>query len=216
MKDEIKGTILFVFERGEENGKGIYRILSRLVEIGADGIWGIHLKSDIPSGKISVDPGPRMSGVFPFHIKIKGKSGHGSRPDLAISPIDCFTAFNNELKKIEHHELNPFMPITYSIGSVQAGDAANAIPDELIFRGTARFLHEEQGEQMKQSFDRLLAQTCEMYGCEFSYVEESRPLNFLVYNEENCSNIAQIAIEKSLGQDVLHNYPAWLASEPFG
>src|SRR5690625_226805 len=167
MKDEIKGTILFVFERGEENGKGIYRILSRLVEIGADGVWGIHLKSDLPSGKISVDPGPRMSGAFPFHVEINGKGGHGSRPDLASSPIDCFTDFHTKLNAMRLTSLNPFEPLTYTVGSVHAGSAANIVPQSLQFSGTARYLHFEQGLAAAKEFRRLLAKVCDIHHCTY-------------------------------------------------
>src|SRR5699024_495324 len=71
-RPSLQGNVLLAFEQGEENGQGIYRLLKRLLEIGADGVWGIHLKNDIPSGKISVDPGPRMAGAFPFHIRLAG------------------------------------------------------------------------------------------------------------------------------------------------
>src|SRR5699024_5283667 len=141
----IKGKVLFAFEQGEENGKGIFRLLERLVEIGADGVWGIHLKSDIQAGKISVDAGPRMAGIFPFKVRIMGKSGHGSRPDLAASPVDCFTNFYTQLQAMKLNRLDPFMPITYSIGSISSGGAANVIPDSLEFSGTARYLHYKQG-----------------------------------------------------------------------
>src|SRR5699024_9778325 len=97
-RNKLKGKVIFAFEQGEENGGGIQQILNRLVKIGADGVWGIHMKSDIPSGKISVDPGPRMAGAYFFHVEITGKSGHGSRPDLANSPIDCFHDFYQRLQ----------------------------------------------------------------------------------------------------------------------
>lgn len=214
-KDAIKGRIILVFEQGEEDGKGIFRLLRRLVQIGADGIWGIHLKSDIPAGKISVDPGPRMAGVYPFHIEIKGKSGHGSRPDLAISPLDCFHTYYHHFQALTSQRLNPFQPITYSIGRMTFGDAANVIPDTLQFEGTARFLHEEQGAAIEREMKRLLDEACYLHQCTYSFVKPSRPLNLLVYNEETCADIAEEAITNALGQDTIFNYPAWMASEPF-
>ena len=109
-------------------GGGIYNLCKRLHEIGGDGIWGIHLKSDLPTGKISVDPGPRMAASFVFDVIIKGKSGHGSRPDLSVAPLDCFTDFYNNLKAMRLNTLDPFKIITYSIGTINSGSAANIIP----------------------------------------------------------------------------------------
>lgn len=214
-KDQINGRIILAFEQGEENGKGIFRLLRRLVDYEADGIWGIHLKSDIPAGKISVDPGPRMAGVYPFHIEIKGKSGHGSRPDLAISPLDCFHTFYHHFQTLTSQHLNPFQPITYSIGRVTAGATANVIPETLQFEGTARFLHHEQGVRIEKHIKQLLDQACELHQCTYTFVNPSRPLNLFVYNEEMCASIAKHAVIEALGENTIYNYPAWMASEPF-
>lgn len=214
-KDAIRGKVLLAFEQAEEIGGGIHQLLARIKEIGADGIWGIHLKSDIPSGKISVDPGPRMSAAFKFDVVIKGKSGHGSRPDLSNSPIDCFTDFYAGLQRLRLKSLDPFRPVTYSVGSVQAGEAANVIPEELRFNGTCRYLHYEQGVAAANEFIRLLDKVCEANQCTYEYITKPEAQDTLVYNEETCAQIATEAIKKVLGEETLYSYPAWMASEPF-
>lgn len=214
-KHQINGKVILAFEQGEEMGGGIYRILSRLLEIGADGVWGIHLKSDIPSGKISVDPGPRMSAAAAFNITIKGKSGHGSRPDLAFSPIDCFTDFYQSLQAMRLKSLDPFKPITYSVGSISSGKAGNVIPDELTFNGTMRYLHYEQGAAGAEEFIRLLDKKCEEYHCTYTFNTKPVARDLLVYNEEICSEIATNAVNAAIGEQAIFNYPAWMASEPF-
>jgi len=215
-KDTFKGTILLAFEQGEENGSGIFRLLRRLVEIGADGIWGIHLKSDIQTGKISVDPGPRMAGVFPFQVEIKGNGGHGARPDLATSPLSCFHTFYQQLQSIRSEHLDPFLPITYSIGHLSYGQAANVIGDTLQFSGTARFLHKEQGDAFVKGFKQMLEDTCQAHDCTYNYLRPARPLHSYVHNDKTCAKIAKQSITDSLGEDALITYPAWMASEPFG
>ncbi|HLS65872.1 MAG TPA: amidohydrolase [Pseudogracilibacillus sp.] len=216
LRHTFSGTVLLAFERGEENGRGIFRLLKRLVEIGADTVWGIHLKNDLPAGTISVDPGPRMAGAFPFDVKIIGKGGHGSRPDLASSPIDCFVDFYSDLECARLRVLNPFEPVTYSIGKLTAGSAPNVIPNELQFSGTGRFLHEAQGEQMLAEFKRLLRISCEKHQCTYEFVEEPFLMRLLVYNDERCAALAHAAVEKVLGHEAVIHYPAWMASEPFG
>lgn len=214
-KEMIKGKVILAFEQGEENGAGIQALLTRLVEIGADGIWGIHLKSDLPAGKISVDPGPRMSAAFLFDVIIKGKSGHGSRPDLACSPLDCFTDFYTYLKTMRLTSLDPFQPITYSIGSISSGSVANIIPEDLHFNGTVRYLQYEQGLSAATEFHRLLEKTCELNNCTFEYIQKPKASDLLVYNNETCAPIASNAIKIALGEETLIQYPAWMASEPF-
>lgn len=214
-RDKLNGKVLLVFERGEEIGGGIYALLKRLTEIGVDGLWGIHMKNDLPSGKISVDAGPRMAAAFPFHIKIKGKGGHGSRPDLATSPVDCFVHFYQTLTSMRLNALNPHDPITFSVGMISAGDAANVIPDEIEFSGTGRYLNVEQGRAAVMELKRILEATCKLHRCTFEYVTEPIARDILVYNQEDCAEIAERAIESALGRDVLSSHPAWMASEPF-
>ncbi|WP_462411523.1 amidohydrolase [Neobacillus sp. Marseille-QA0830] len=214
-KDKIKGKVVLAFEQGEEMGGGIFNLLQRLIEIGADGVWGIHLKSDIPSGKISVDPGPRMASALPFNIIIKGVGGHGSRPDLVNSPLDCFTDFYNNVKQMRMDSLDPFKPITFSIGTLNAGTAGNIIPETIQFSGSFRYLHYEQGVAAEKEFKRLLEKTCQLHNCEFEYIGRSKAMNLFVYNQEDCASIAKEAVKKSTGEDSIYYYPAWMASESF-
>ncbi|KAB2333329.1 amidohydrolase [Cytobacillus depressus] len=214
-RNKIKGKVILAFEQAEEIGGGIIGILQRLIEIGADGVWGIHLKSDIPSGKISVDPGPRMSSAFAFNIILKGIGGHGSRPDLTHSPLDCFTDFYNHLKMMRLNALDPFKAITYSIGSIYAGSAANVIPDTLQFSGTVRYLQYDQGVKAEQEFKRILEKTCELHHCTYEYINEPKARDLCVYNQEDCAAIALSAVKNSIGEQAVYPYPAWMASEPF-
>lgn len=214
-KDKIKGKVLLAFEQGEEMGGGIYNLLKRLHEIGADGVWGIHLKSDIPTGKISVDPGSRMAASFVFDVVITGKSGHGSRPDLAVSPLDCFTDFHSNLKAMRLSTLDPFKTITYSIGTINSGSASNIIPETLQFSGTARYLDYEQGAQAAKEFKRILEKVCDLHHCTYEFITEPKASDLIVFNQKDCAQIAATAIEKTMDGQVLHASPAWMASESF-
>src|SRR5699024_8603709 len=118
------------------------------------------------------------------------------------------------LQRIRLQKLNPFEPVTYSIGQISAGSAPNVIPNEVQFSGTGRFLHEKQGEHMLNEFKRLLQITCEKYECTYEFVEEPFLMRLLVQNEPNCAQLAKEAVEKALGKEALISYDAWMASEP--
>ncbi|WP_010280479.1 amidohydrolase [Bacillus timonensis] len=214
-KDKLKGKVILAFEQGEEMGGGIFNLMERLIEIGADGVWGIHLKSDIPSGKISVDPGPRMASAMPINVIIKGTGGHGSRPDLVNSPVDCFVDFYNSVKQMRLDTLDPFKPITFSLGTVKAGTVGNIIPETIQFSGSFRYLHYDQGLSAEKEFKRLLEKTCALHECEYEYVGKNKAGNLFVYNQEECADIAKEAVKKSIGGEALYEYPAWMASESF-
>ena len=141
-RDTLDKIILF-FERAEENGGGMP----------ADaGLYG-RAGSSLPDTCLghstciagagvgqggSAGPAVPWLSVFGFNVTIHGKGGHGSRPDQANSPIDCFVAIYNALEAARLTKITPFQPLTVSVGLLQAGAVGNVIPNDLTFAGTAR------------------------------------------------------------------------------
>ena len=131
-EDELKGRVLFIWERSEEIGvycKHILRYFQRQ-NIKPDAVYATHLLSTYDTGKISVEPGGVMSGAMSFNIDIVGKGGHGSRPDLSRSPIDCFSAFNMGLQALRLKYITPFDSLCISVGSLHAGAQGNIICED--------------------------------------------------------------------------------------
>lgn len=215
-QDKFDGEVILAFEQAEEFGGGIINLAARLIEVGADTSWGIHLKSDIPTGKFSVSAGPRMAGAFGFAVEIdSNKGGHGSRPDLANSPLSCFVELYQNLQMMRLNNLNPYEPFTISIGKVNYGIAGNVISERLDFSGTSRFFDYEQGREGLKQFKYFLETTCKKYGCSYSYIREPIVRDLSVSNNPICSAIAEKAIAKLFGEECYGEYPAWMASEPF-
>ena len=91
-RDEINGTIVLCFERGEEGGGQVENLLPYIVEtmkLPIDTCVATHVKWDVEAGQVSAEPGPVFSGGYGFHIRLHGLTGHGSRPDLEIGRASC-------------------------------------------------------------------------------------------------------------------------------
>ena len=216
-KEEIPGKILLFFERDEESGSGLPHMLAYMDKHGikADTVWGIHLYAMLEAGKVGIITGNTMSTVMMFDITIRGKGGHGSRPDQANSPVDCFVAIYNALSAARLTKITPFEPLTFSIGTIQAGAVSNVIPNDLRFGGTARLFDRELvGLPFKKEFMRIVDGICEAYGCEAIYHRFSGPA-FAVYNDPECAALARTAIARELGEEVLASPEPWMASESF-
>ena len=141
-KDEFAGKIVFCFERGEETSGDIRNLLPYIVhdlKLPIDGCYATHVRWDMAAGTVSLCPGPVMSGGCAFVVELSGQFGHGARPDLARSPIDCFHAIYSELSSFRMRRVDPFECLTISLGFVHSGDQYNVIPGTLTFGGTARF-----------------------------------------------------------------------------
>ncbi|MBQ1255112.1 MAG: amidohydrolase, partial [Clostridia bacterium] len=96
-KDTFKGTVYLCFERGEEGGGNVRYILEYLEreQVHIDSVYAAHLYAEMESGKIAINDGAMMACNMAFHVTIRGKGGHGSRPDLSNNPIDAFVDIYN-------------------------------------------------------------------------------------------------------------------------
>ena len=96
LRKRLTGKYVFIFEEGEETNTGIRPMIAALKGIHFDVIYGSHLLSLLPSGKIYIKEGPITTGMAMLSFHVFGKSGHASRPDLAVNPI--FAAANTNLR----------------------------------------------------------------------------------------------------------------------
>lgn len=214
-KDEWEGKVLLMFEEAEEMGeRGVGHLLSYLDEkkIHVDACYGTHMMYCLPAGKVAVMYDGVLAGAFFYRVKIRGKSGHGSMPSLAVSPIDCFNTFYMALQSYRMRKVSPRNCLTYSFGMVQAGDTPNVIPDELTFAGTARCFVNEDGLSFREDFWKLLKDICDNYGCTAEIMEDQYfPVTA---NNKECVDLARKAIAERVG-DVMEDTEPWMASETF-
>ena len=85
-----------------------------------DSVFGLHVSPHTPAGTLQIQAGPLMAGMFSFHVRLQGRGGHGSRPDLCINPIDCYAAIGQALNALRMRTVSPFEPLTISTGLVQS------------------------------------------------------------------------------------------------
>ena len=215
-KDEIAGRIVLFFERAEENGGGMPQMLAYLDQHGitADTCYGTHLFAMLESGKVALNTGNTMSTAMGFNVTIHGKGGHGSRPDQANSPIDCFVAIYNALQAGRLTKVTPFKPLTFSVGQLQAGAVGNVIPNDLFFAGSVRLFDRDE---VGIPFRDFLKETCEKiaaaYDCTVTFNQLSDPA-YPVYNDPECARFAQKVVGAELPDAVCEVEP-WMASESF-
>lgn len=215
-KDSLPGCVLFVFEQGEEKGgKGFLENLLPYIDehfdVGA--CFATHVRWDIPSGRIAVLDGMAMAGGFGFDVTIHGRGGHGSRPDLAASPIDCFCAIHQQLSSLRMRAIKPDEVLTYSLGTVHSGELSNVIPEKLRFAGTVRTSDTAHaGERFAAKMREVIDHTCAAHGCRAEYTHFSRPL-YETRNPARAARFVREAIARHVGGDMLTSCQPWMASE---
>lgn len=87
IKDNLNGTVKLFFQPGEEVAQGAKNMIKEGVLEWVDGVFGIHVWSDLECGEVCVEEGPRMASADLFTITVKGKGGHGSAPHQGIDAV---------------------------------------------------------------------------------------------------------------------------------
>lgn len=174
IKDSINGNIRLLFQPAEEILSGAKQAAESGVLDGVDGAMTIHVipASDIPAGSVllSYDSPAAPSADF-FEMKITGKGCHGSSPSMGIDPISCACRIVTCLEHIKTHEIGIHDKAALTFGQIVGGTSANAIPDEVILKGSLRCFDEETRAFCKQRLEEISIGISNAFrcGCEIKY-----------------------------------------------
>ena len=162
IREQLSGTVKFVFQPGEE----VEAMGRLLVEAGvlqdppADRVAAMHGWPGLPKGAVCCREGAIMASAAHFYITITGRGGHGSAPASAIDPVVAAAQAICALQTIVSRNTDPRETAVLSICSVQAGHSSNVIPDEVKLSGTCRALTPEIAGGLEAKIHRVLAGVC--------------------------------------------------------
>ncbi len=215
IKDSFDGTVVLCFQPSEENGSGAKKVMIDKGNVldGVDGAFGIHVWSAVPTGKVSIEAGPRMASADVFQITVKGSSGHGSMPHQTVDPILVASEIVVNLQSIVSREINPLDSVVISIGAFNAGDAYNAISDTAILKGTARCFDKKIWADLDKRITRIAKNiaSAHLAEVEIDYVKAVGP----TVNDPKCSELAQRVVTKLAGEDAVYLMKHTTAAEDF-
>jgi amidohydrolase len=162
---KFRGTAYLIFQPAEEIGGAKQVVDGGLFDrFPMRVVFGMHNFPTMPQGEFHWRNGPIMAAANFFEITITGRGAHAAQPHFGIDPIVAGSALVNALQTIVSRNLDPFRSGVVTIGSFQAGVAANAIPREAVLKGTARWLDAATGETIERGIRRLAESIAQAYG----------------------------------------------------
>jgi len=162
---EIPGRVVFVFQHAEEeNPGGAVQMVEDGVMDGVDAIFGAHLWSTEPVGRVLVSAGPVMASVDDFIIEIQGKGGHGAIPQDTVDSIVIGAQIVTALQTIASRNINPLESVVVTVGTFHAGDNFNVIADTCRLTGTVRSFVPEVRDRAEQRLKEIAEGTAAMMG----------------------------------------------------
>ncbi len=145
LKDELPGTVKFIFQPSEEKNPGGAPSMIRdgaLLNPRVDAIFGQHITTDLPAGRMGFRSGPLMASADEIYITVFGRGGHGAKPHEAIDPIFISAQIILALQAVISRMKDPLEPSVLTIASIHGGTATNIIPDSVRISGTLRTMNE--------------------------------------------------------------------------
>ena len=168
-RDELHGSVIFMFQPGEETGEGAALMIAEGVLDAAgkrpDAAYAVHV---VPGerGVFSTKPGPLMAGALDLRVTIRGEGGHASEPHQARNPVPAVTAAVDALHTFSTRRFSVFDPIVLTITALDAGGPAlNIIAEEAGFGGSIRVLSAESLARVRAEIPPLVASVASAYGC---------------------------------------------------
>ncbi|MGD9980454.1 MAG: amidohydrolase [Hyphomonadaceae bacterium] len=218
-REEIAGTIIFVFQPSEEGAPpgglgGARRMLAENVfgDLEPEAIFGLHAWPGA-SGTVIMVPGPFMAGSDRIDITVTGSQTHGAQPHAGIDPIVVSSQIINALQTVPSRQMDAVRsPVIVTIGMIQGGVRYNIIPQTVQMQGTIRYLNPDTREQLYQRIRRTITETAAASGAtaEVTIAENAIP----TVNPPELLARTRAAAVRALGEDaVLSGYPVMPAED---
>jgi len=161
-RDAWHGTVLAVFQPGEEIGRGAQSMID-------DGMLERFPKPEVilgqhvvvgEAGTVGYRSGVILSAGDSLKVKLFGRGAHGSQPQTAIDPVIMAAATAMRLQTIVSREIAPSDAAVLTIGSLHAGVRENIIPEDATLKLNIRTYDEDVRSTMLAAVRRICCAEC--------------------------------------------------------
>ncbi|MEM7273771.1 MAG: M20 family metallopeptidase [Actinomycetota bacterium] len=167
-RPELRGTIKFFFQPGEEGYHGArFAIEEGLLENpSVDAAFAIHITPNRRAGTLATRPGAMMAAADELFIEVTGQGGHASAPHGATDPIPVACEIVTALQSHITRTVDVFKPAVLTVASIAAGTTTNVIPESARMSGTLRTVDEKTRAKVHEGIVQVAAGIAAAHGCE--------------------------------------------------
>ncbi len=188
-KDQLKGTVKFIFQPaeegappGEEGGAKLMIKEGVLQNPDVDAIFGLHISASTPVGMVRYASGSTMAAVERFVINVQGKQTHGASPWAGVDPILISAKIIDGLQTIISREMPLIQEAAViTIGKINSGIRFNIIPNTAEMIGTVRTLDPEMKTLLLTRMRAMVPAIAKAYGGTASIAFENKTA--ITYND---------------------------------
>lgn len=196
---DFRGTVLVIFQPGEEGADGANEMLrdGLFERFPWDEIYGMHNWTDVPVGEVTCRQGSTMAGQDFFSIRLKGRGAHGSAPQLSADPTLAAALVTAALQQVVSRNVSPLDVAVVSVTRIRAGTACNVIPEEAELGGCTRFFTDEIGDLLRRRIEEVAKNTAA--GCGVTAEVTFTPIAAVLVSDDKLAEALRQAAEEVLG-----------------
>tara|TARA_Y100000782_G_C10186320_1_gene266824 strand:- start:5575 stop:6774 length:1200 start_codon:yes stop_codon:yes gene_type:complete len=216
LQSELKGTVKFLFQPGEEVLPGGASIMIKdgaLRNPEPNTIFGQHVYPDLEVGKVGFRPGMYMASCDEIYITVKGKGGHAALPHKLVDPVLISAHLITALQQIVSRNALSDIPSVLSFGKIEAKGATNIIPNEVKIAGTFRTMNERWRDDAHRRIKKLTVELCQSMGGDVE-IDIKKGYPYLENNPELTNAAKDWAIEL-LGEENVIDLDLRMTAEDF-
>ena len=221
MKDQLPGTVKFIFQpaeegapSGEEGGAALMLKEGAFDNPKPDAVFGLHVWSAGNVGQIGYRSGGTMASSDLLRITVKGKQTHGAAPWAGVDPIVVSSQIVLGLQTIASRQLDVTKtPSIITIGSIHGGVRYNIIPDEVQLDGTIRTFSPEVQNDMHRRI-KLTAESIAASAGASANVVITRGVPVTI-NDRALTEKMLSTLQRVAGADMVSEQPQVTAAEDF-
>lgn len=199
-KDELAGTVYFMFQPGEEGHHGARFMLDDgLIDPLPDAAFALHIMPNAPHGIFTGRAGPLLASSDVLSIKVKGAGGHASMPHDATDPIPVACEIVSAIQSMVTRKISVFDPAVITIAKIEAGTTNNIIPETASMLGTIRTLSPKRRAMVAEELHRLIPAIAAAHGCSAEvHIEQGFPVTIC---DNHAVRFGQQVVEAQFGTD---------------
>lgn len=213
IKAELPGNVRLIFQPAEEVATGAKEMVKQGAVEGVDNVFGIHIWSQMPTKKVSCNPGPSFASADIFTVRFKGRGGHGAIPQDCIDAAIVASSFVMNVQSVVSRTIDPQKPAVLTIGKMTVGTRFNVIAENAVIEGTVRCFDSEIRDHIENQLRVYAEQVAAVYGAsaEVDYVRGTQA----VINGEESAHLVQDVAVSAFGEEVLYHEKPTMGGEDF-
>lgn len=211
-REELQGTILFVFQPDEEGSGGARRILETGILCDVEAFYGGHVDPNLPLGTIGIRYGKFYAASDVFTVTVHGIGTHGATPEKGKSALLAAVDMIHALSLLKPSSKDRAV---LSIGTLHSGNRGNILPEEAVFSGILRTLGPADRTEMKKLLQETLEQVAQEHGVSMN-LDLRSSYGGIVNTENETARLEEAAKETFGDEKVVRLTEPTMTTEDFG